>query len=163
MKTVYFNSVVLMATMATMTLTGLTGCATSQPQQISYDNNGVQEMATLMPTKTKITTQGTRIVAVYKLGAFKPKRGEYGFKNYDGKKTRLFLAGITRRHNEMDVIEVDGLKWQREHNYWTPFPNPPIPALEKDEDRGKHFKEYAKWINDHPHFGYPPLPMTDVD
>jgi len=112
------------------------------------------------PTKYNANPYGTKVVAVYKLGAFKPVKNDYGFKHYDEKKTRLFLAGITLKHQVGEIIEVDGLKWKKEGEYWTPYPNPPTPVLEEGEDIGKHVKEYGKWINDHPHFGYPPLPMN---
>jgi len=69
-----------------------------------------------------------------------------------------------------DVVEVAGFSWRKSVSHvpadswieWVPYPNPPVPQLEKGESKAKHTQEYAKWIQDHPHFGYPPIPLDSV-
>ena len=125
--------------------------------------NGVMVTRYRPPKKSEYC----EVNASYKIGAFKPDPKKYGYQTYDQKKAKLFLASIPREHYRIgDIIEVDGLKWIKENmqlemkTLWKPFPNPPVPILEEKEEPAKHLKEYAQWIDDHPHFGLPPLPMS---
>ena len=111
-------------------------------------------------TEESISTPSkTRLASRYTIDAFISNEDEYNFRHYDAQKTRQFLAQISDDYRSGEIVEVDGLKWKKQKVSWVPYPNPPIPILEKGEDRGKHLKEYANWIDSHPHFGYPPLPM----
>lgn len=107
----------------------------------------------------------TIVVAEYEIGAYKPDPRKYGTETYDNNKTQLFLETIKNKFKDGDIVAVDTLKYKKatidgEGGYWEPYPNPPEPILEKGEDAGKHIKEYAYWINTHPHMGYPPLPVS---
>lgn len=97
----------------------------------------------------------------FSIGAFKPSKTEYNFKHYDEKMVIAFLASIKDRFVDGDIIAVDGLKWQKNEDAWKPIPNPPVPVYKKGDDREEHFRRYAEWIDNHPHFGYPPLPIEN--
>ena len=116
--------------------------------------------------------------AYFKLGAYKGSTTEYNYKQYGESKKRInkFLEACTDLFEDNDIVSVDGLKFQKtlafnygSANSWKPFPNPPMPVLDKSLDKSNprnrhdHFRKYSKWINDHPHFGYPPLPMPWVE
>jgi len=118
----------------------------------------------------KTTPYGTVVKKSFSIDAFTPKEGQYGYLLYNGEKMSAFLKDIIGDFILGDIVEVDGLKWKKQlvslgdgYNIesWEPYPNPPMPVLEKGEDISKHLKAYSKWINDHPHFGYPPLPLFD--
>jgi len=118
-------------------------------------------------TTSVITPYGTKIVASYGIGAFHPKVKGLGPRRYNRMKMTAFLNTVDKQFRTWDIISVDGLKFRKEPlpfekstkiTTWTPYPNPPMPVLEPGEDRWKHLKEYAQWIEDHPHFGLPPLP-----
>jgi len=97
----------------------------------------------------------------FSIGVFKPSKTEYNFKHYDEGKAIAFLASIDARFSEGDIVALDGLKWQRQHGEWNPIPNPPFPVYKKGDDLSEFYLKYAGWIDDHPHFGYPPLPMDN--
>ena len=105
----------------------------------------------------------------YIIGAYRPKREEYNFRNYDDQKTRQFLTAVLEEHSVGDVISVDGLKWIKKEKqippskhmlvFWEPFPNPPQPVYEKEKESAlEHCEEYAEWVDLHPHLGFPPMP-----
>lgn len=98
----------------------------------------------------------------FSIGAFKPSETEYNFKHYDGGKAYAFLASVKDRFSDGDIVAVDGLKWKKEDGEWAPFPNPPVPVWNKGDDREAHFQRYARWIQDHPHFELPPLPIDGL-
>ncbi len=93
------------------------------------------------------------------IGAFNPSETEYNFKHYDAEKALAFLTSIKGRFSNGDIVAVDGLKWQIAEGEWYPIPNPPIPVLKPGDDQGEYLHNYAEWVDNHPHFGYPPLPM----
>ncbi len=95
----------------------------------------------------------------FSIGAFNPSKTEHNFKHYDEGKTVAFLASIKERFSEGDIVAVDGLKWEITEGEWEAIPNPPIPVLEPGDNVLEHDQRYAEWIDNHPHFGYPPLPM----
>jgi hypothetical protein len=95
----------------------------------------------------------------FSIGAFKPSKTEYNFKHYDGEKVAALLASVNGRFSDGDIVAVDGLKWQKNAGEWAAIPNPPIPVLKPGDDVSKYLDLYAEWIEDHPHFGYPPLPL----
>ena len=97
----------------------------------------------------------------FTIGAFRPSKTEYNFRHYDAAKTVAFLASIKDRFSDGELVAVDGLKWRLEDGRWVPFPNPPIPVFKQGDDRAEHCRRYAEWVNNHPHFGYPPIPMMD--
>lgn len=109
-----------------------------------------------------------KVKHTYEIGAYHPSSTNYNFKSYDRKKTTEFLASISDQYSDGDIVSVDGLKWvkkqydkgARKFGFWKPFPNPPIPVYDREkESPQEHFRKYAEWINDHPHFNYPPLPI----
>lgn len=95
----------------------------------------------------------------FSIGAFKPSKTEYNFKHYDGAKVGTLLASVNDRFSDGDVVAVDGLKWKKNEGEWYPIPNPPVPVLKPGDDAGEYLSRYAEWIENHPHFGYPPLPI----
>jgi hypothetical protein len=96
----------------------------------------------------------------YVIGAYAPVEGEYSFRNYDDVAARRFLAGISSQFKDGDIVSVDGLKWVKSgRTTWDPFPNPPQPVKKPDEDDLAFAGRYAEWIDAHPHFGYPPVPI----
>jgi hypothetical protein len=99
----------------------------------------------------------------FSIGAFKPSKTEYNFKHYDETTTVAFLGSIKDRFSNGDIVAVDGLKWQKDYGVWCPFPNPPIPVLKPGDNLGEYTRAYAEWIDNHPHFGYPPLPMENKE
>ena len=104
------------------------------------------------------TNESYNTVASYKIGAYQPSQTNY-FNKIDIPKTINFLNSLTN-HVNGDLISVDNLKWQKTEDGWIPFPNPRVPVYNpKKEDKNKYTQRYAKWINDHPHFELPPLPM----
>jgi hypothetical protein len=96
---------------------------------------------------------------LFSIGAFKPSKTEYNFKHYDGGKVATLLASVDGRFSDGDIVAVDGLKWQKNAGAWEPIPNPPIPVLKQGDNADEYLSRYAEWIEDHPHFGYPPLPI----
>lgn len=116
--------------------------------------------------------------AYFEIGAYEPAPNEYHYKQYmeAEKRIRNFLEACNDLFSDGDIVSVDGLKFKKiessfvfaknDPNYsravWEPFPNPPMPVLEPGESRIKHVQEYAEWINRHPHFGYPPIPLTGI-
>lgn len=118
-----------------------------------------------------VTKYNTHIKAVYVIGAYEPIQNDFNFKVFDKERTMRFLNDIPQDKFEIgDVIEVDGLKWQKSERInvpphlqhttiWIPYPNPPIPVYEKEKESvDTHLTEYSQWVNDHPHFDMPPLP-----
>ena len=104
----------------------------------------------------------------YEIGAYKPQKGEYNFRCFDMNVTKSFLVSIAPKYKKGDIVSVDGLKWirlevtsvQRQLPVgWEPYPNPPMPVMKLGGDQAKHCIAYAQWVNDHPHFGYPPIPL----
>lgn len=94
----------------------------------------------------------------YSIGAFTPDAVEHNVNHYDQGKALTFLASVDGRFSDGDIIAIDGLKWQKADAEWHPIPNPPIPVLERGESIDKYTRRYAEWIENHPHFMYPPLP-----
>jgi hypothetical protein len=129
----------------------------------------------------------SKVHASYVIGAFKPDPKKYGYQTYDTEKVKGFLKSIPEEHFKYgDIIEIDGLKWIKTEELlktiasktgksmielaaagvskWKAYPNPPTPVFEKEkETANEHCEEYAKWIDDHPHFGLPPLPMPEKE
>jgi hypothetical protein len=107
------------------------------------------------PKKEKYTTANK----YYLIGSFDRET-----KQYDKQAMKTFIESIQDKFVAGDIISVDGLKWEktaygRSQSAFGPFPNPPIPVYEKDQESvHKHVSEYRQWIINHPHFGYPPLP-----
>ena len=101
--------------------------------------------------------------ASFSIGTFKPSKTEYNYKHYDNAKAMTLLASVNNRFSDGDIVAVDGLKWKKNEGYWEPIPNPPIPVLKPGDDVCEHTIRYAEWINNHPHFGYPPIPMDNKE
>lgn len=101
--------------------------------------------------------------AVYAPGIYLPSEKGYNCTRYKSDEIDEYLDGLIAKHTPGEIVQVDGLKWKRTDQEWAwePYPNPPMPVLEEGECPRKHFGEYAEWINTHPHFGYPPLPLID--
>ena len=95
------------------------------------------------------------------IGAFNPSKTEYNFRHYDKKMAVAFLASVNNRFSEGDIVAVDGLKWKKNEGEWEAFPNPPIPVFKQGDNIQEHVLRYAEWIDNHPHFGYPPIPMEN--
>ena len=108
-----------------------------------------------------ITPKGKVRVPAYYIESYKPEEGKYGCQVYNARAARTFLAAVSHKYSEDDIIAVDNLKWQLRNKVWQPYPNPPMPVYKAGDDRGIHCKRYAEWIDTHPHFGYPPLPMPN--
>lgn len=143
-------------------LIGCIGCNSSQVNVSTINLDTVKGYRVV--SKVVVETPDGKIkVPAYEIGAYKPDPRKYGFKNYNAVMAGEFLSAAVNKYKNLDIIAIDGLKWQLVNGYWNPFPNPSIPVLEEGEDMGKHIQEYAKWIDEHPHFGYPPLPMMDKE
>ena len=97
----------------------------------------------------------------FSIGAFNPSKTEYNFRHYDEAKAVAFLASINDRFSDGDIVAVDGLKWQKTGGEWNAIPNPPIPVLKPGDNVLDHDRKYAEWVDNHPHFGYPPLPLEN--
>ena len=106
--------------------------------------------------------------AYFNLGAYQGDSKQYNYKAFSMARAKInaFLDKCNDLFSIDDIVSVDGLKFQKIAMIgggirWEPFPNPPMPVLDKSdpENRKTHFRKYAEWINEHPHFGYPPLPM----
>jgi len=106
-----------------------------------------------------VSSTGSKIESVYRINAFQPSLTDFNMNHYDANKMIGFLNSISSQYQKNQIVEVDGLKWIKEAEEWMPYPNPPMPVLDPGEDVTQHVKQYAKWIDDHPHFGYPPLPF----
>lgn len=120
---------------------------------------GAEFSSGLSPEPGYVSKAGSKIEAVYHIGAFLPSKIDYNMNHYDSGKMIAFLDTMKSRYQDKQIVEVDGLKWIKTNEEWTPYPNPPIPVFVQGEDSVQHTMKYAKWIDDHPHFGYPPLPF----
>lgn len=96
----------------------------------------------------------------FSIGAFKPSKTECNWNRYDEEKAVGFLATLSKQFSEGDIVSVDGLKWQKTKSDWEPIPNPPIPVFKPGDDVHEYVRKYAVWIDDHPHFKYPPIPLN---
>ena len=101
--------------------------------------------------------------ASFAIGAFEPNATEYNYKHYDEGKAVAFLASVNDRFSEGDIVALDGLKWKKIEGEWQPIPNPPIPVLKPGEASGDFINRYAEWIDNHPHFDYPPIPLANKE
>jgi hypothetical protein len=53
----------------------------------------------------------------------------------------------------MDLSKVKGGEDEDGHSA--------IPVYKQGDDVGDYCRRYAEWIDNHPHFGYPPLPLEN--
>ena len=127
---------------------------------------GIIGLVTTVLTGAKISKEpgyvsetGSIVEAKYQINAFQPSKTDYNMNHYNAVKMGAFLKDINDLYQNNQIIEVDGLKWKKESGEWMPFPNPPMPVLKPGGDVLQYTKQYAKWIDDHPHFSYPPLPF----
>lgn len=97
----------------------------------------------------------------FSIGAFTPSKTEHNCRHYDQGRVIALLASVNNRFSDGDIVAVDGLKWQKNAGAWNPIPNPPIPVLKQGDNVGEYLSRYAEWIENHPHFGYPPLPTEN--
>ena len=131
-------------------------------------------MAFLVSCKTaEIDPYNVPVRHTYIIHAYTPAKDEMNHKNFNVPRTSSFLDTIINDYKDGDIIAVDGLKWQKVEYAkrpgngelmatWEPYPNPPVSIYEKDKESAReHVEEYAQWINDHPHFQLPPLPMMN--
>lgn len=114
--------------------------------------------------------------AYFNIKAYKGDKNSYNFRRYLEAKPKIeyFLDISCVFFKDGDIVSVDGLKFKinvfsnscgKVVHSWEPFPNPPKPVLESRDSNEvrEHIIRYARWINEHPHFGYPPIPINEFD
>lgn len=127
--------------------------------------NSITLYAVEIPDNLTTNEFGNVINATFTANIFVSQTNTYNYQVYNASLMHEFLNNIIDKFDIGDIIQVDSLKWKKGHDdhtgviKWTPFPNPPVPTLKDSANVREHIEKYAKWINDHPHFGYPPIPM----
>lgn len=109
--------------------------------------------------RPSIQKKYSKIRASYIIGAYNPSNG-YNCFQYNSSKTMAFLNSLPNEFEEGEIIEVDNLKWKMTDGRWLAHKNPPGPFDTNGHPTNFHL--YAQWINDHPHLGFPPLPLPKL-